>query len=115
MLYECRPPLRLEREKAPHNAYMTSRRAPMIDEMDAWRRITQSPMDRVAHIPTSTDVATYQQVLHGCRRAARMQRRGGARGTAPETPGDAGALDDAGLGPATAVPARRESVYTRCD
>ena len=88
---------------APHDADITSRRAPMIDEMDAWRRITQSPTDRVAHIPTSTDVADVSAGaarVPACRTYATARRR---PWHSAETPDDAGALDDAGLGPATAV------------
>ena len=88
---------------APHDADVTPRRAPMADETDAWRRITQSPTDRVAHIPTSTDVADVSAGaarVPACRTYATARRR---PWHSAETPDDAGALDDAGLGPATAV------------
>ena len=74
---------------APHDADITSRRAPMIDEMDAWWRITQSPMDRVAHIPTCTDVA---DVSAGAARAPACRTYATARRRpwhSAETPDDA--------------------------
>ena len=103
---------------APHDADITSRRAPMIDEMDAWWRITQSPMDRVAHIPTCTDVA---DVSAGAARAPACRTYATARRRpwhSAETPDDAGAWTSngtgrVGLGPATGYRGHRRDASRR--